>query len=273
MSGWKRAPSSLVKKATAIGRRVRRRPLRASRRPRARPARRGCRRSGRRCARCRCGEPVITGAASGSRPGARADDVADLVDADRRGRGRASTCTTRSRPSRSSSVSASRLLPRSFDRADLPERRSAHERRARRAQAGRSEAAGVADTAIRDAASRTRRPRPATSPNAATAASNIALPRSEVARRRVTDVAARAEVVRQPSEARPGRRTARTGSPPSSPGTLRVPDAIMSTSSGRRWSIIEVSSMPPWIPIPSSSAGRSGASLVGRHERDGRGTS
>ena len=91
MSGAKRAPSSSVKNATLIGcARSRRRAARASRAPRARRARRGCRRSGRQSRTVSMCEPVITGAASASRPG-RVATTLPISSIVTRGRGRAST--------------------------------------------------------------------------------------------------------------------------------------------------------------------------------------
>ena len=73
-------------------------------------------------------------------------------------------------------------------------------------------------------------------------------------RGRITDVTVAGRSRSTASRSRPSRRTARAGLPASDSGTLRVA-LDMSTRSCARCSIIDVSSVPPWMPMPSSDAG------------------
>ena len=135
-------------------------------------------------------EPVITGAAVGSRPGARGDDVADRIDARRRGRGRASSRPPGRGPRGRRRSSASRAQPRSpfgpMHGADLAERLDA------RPRAGRCRSAASLPVVIVSDRSRTRRSRPAPRRTPSTAAVEqlgAALGRGE---RRIADVRRRA---------------------------------------------------------------------------------
>ena len=104
--------------------------------------------------------------------------------------------TTRSRPSLSASVSARRLLPPpsiGLISASAARRRSSRAPSTRSSRVRRLHQAATGSVNARTSTS--------DAPTAATAASKRALPRSGVDARRVADVAARAEVVRQPPEA------------------------------------------------------------------------
>ena len=251
MSGAKRAPSSSVKKADAD--RARRSRCRAcssvsiTSRPASTPRLPSKRPPVRTVSMC---EPVITGAASGSRPGPGGDDVADRVDRRRRARGRASTPTTRSRPSRSASVSARRAQPRSpfgpVDRADLAERLDARPAAGRCRCAGRRRSSSAPGT-------RRRRSRASASANAVDRGLEQLRAVLGGGGGRVADDAVGAEVVRQPPE-RHRAAEAHVAVGGELLGDVAARPRDMSTRSGARCSISDVSSVPPWTPMPSSSA-------------------
>ena len=205
MSGAKRAPSSSVKKATAIGRRVGRRRAAIERldtsRPASTPRLPSKRPPVRTVSMC---EPVITGRSGRVACPAACRRRCRWRRSSRRGRGRASTTTTRSRPSRSTSVSASRAQPalavRAVDGADLAERLEplpqpvavdAADRADRRSSRGH-----LPEVERRDLAQRRRR-------TTCTEPSNSSAPRSAVAAVGSPMYAVGVEVVRQPPEADP----------------------------------------------------------------------
>ena len=263
MSGAKRAPSSSVKKATAIGRSVTMpccssvsttsRPASTPRLPSKRPPVRTV-------SMC---EPVITGAARGigSRPGG--DDVADRVDRHvepevahpRHDEVAALAVVVGQRQ-----PGAAPLAVRPVDRADLAERLDP----CRQAVAVDAQVVAVHGRSVMPARRESNAAISASaSQNASTAAVEQLLAALGGGGRRVADVAVGTEVVRQPAEADPAAEAhvaVRRPAARARCGWRRD----MSTRSGARCSISDVSSVPPWTPMPSSSAGDVPA-LVGRH--------
>ncbi len=194
--------------------------------------------------------PVITGGRDGYVPGRVATTLPISSTARSSPRSRIHV-TTRSRPSRSASVRARRALPRVPSGPSMAPSSASASRRPRRRPPSIRTSAGSSVTAGRGA--RTPPPRPAPSARPCTAASNSSLPRSAVAAvGSPISPSGPKSSESQPKLTRPPNRTCWL--PASHSGTLRTA-AAMSTRSGRRWSMSEVSSVPPWTPMPSSPAG------------------
>ena len=252
MSGANREPSSSVKNATWSGRSVATpawssvstisSPASTPRLPSKRPP----------VPTVSMCEPTITGASVGSEPARVATTLPIASIATSRPRSRIHA-TTRSRPARSSSVSASRALPhspfgpsirpiwpsssirprrrsvsiRSSDHSDRPALISAH-RELERGDLGR-------------VPHRRRRP-------PARRVARLARPSPASGRRCGRRVRSRSTT----SRTRPHRRSGRTGCRRAARGRCGSL-TVMSTRCGARCSIIDVSSVPPWMPMPSSS--------------------
>ena len=249
MSGAKRAPSSSVKKATAIGWTVATpccsrvsitsSPASTPRLPSNRPP----------VATVSMCDPVITGAAVGSVPRRVATTLPMASMATSSPRSRIQP-TTRSRPARSSSVRARRAQPSSpsgpLIAPTSPSSTSrAHSRSpsTRSSSARRAHPAGARRRRSRRARRRTLRRRRRTAPRRARPWP--AAGRRSRRRRRSRPTATRTTRAR---------RSARSGWRPGARVRQRVA-AAMSTSSGARWSMSDVSSVPAWTPMPSSAAG------------------
>ena len=261
MSGAKRAPSSSVKNAdrdAALGRRSScvisvsstSSPASTPRLPSKRPPVRTV-------SMC---EPVITAGRLGSRPGRVANDVADRVDRARRARGRAST----SRPGR-----GRRGRRRSAPAGRSPARRRARaRRRSRRAPRSAPQSRSMS---IRSVARR--RPSSASEVEGGDLGQRLGegVDGGLEQRRPVLGgggasgrrCGRRGRSRSTASRSRPCRRSARSGWRRASRARCAW-RSDMSTRSGARCSISDVSSVPPWIPMPSSS-GADSAALVGRH--------
>ena len=259
MSGAKRVPSSSVKKATLIGWSVAMpcvssvsitsRPASTPRLPSKRPP----------VATVSMCDPVITGAASGSRPGPRGDDVADLVD--RHGEAEVAHPADHEVAALAVDVGereagAALLAVRTLDGPDLAEL----------LQAGPQPTA--VDAQVVRAHLAPRYSKAAISPSAE---ANARRPRRRTARRRARRSRRWGRRSRRsssksfdshPNDTVPAEADVAVGAEVLGDGAARPRSCRRAPGRGAASS--DVSSVPPWMPMPSSSAGR-GPALVGRH--------